>query len=446
MEPKENSLNFPVTTGSLLKYALPTILSNLFMNVYSIVDQLFVSNLLGTNALSAVSITWPLLTIALAVGAMIGTGGCALVSNQMGAGDNQTARQNFSFFVVFCTVVSAVICVLGIAFRRPVLYAMGADDALYPLCESYAVPVFLLMPFAMAGMVFQIFLVAAGKPGLGFGLSVAGGITNMVLDYVLIALIPLGVTGAALATAMGYVLQSLIGAVFFLRNRRGTLYLVRPKFNGRALVQACFNGMSEMVTMLSITVVSIAMNVILMNLVGADGVAASAVILSAQTILSAGYAGYIQGIGPVISFHYGAQNEDSLKALYRTALKTIAVLATITFVLAFPMARPIARLFAKNSANVLEMAIRGTFIFAGAFLLMGFNQFASGFFTALNDGKTSAIISLFRTLVFLLLPLLTLPRLWGVDGVWMSMPTAEVLSILLCVYYFRRMKSKYHYA
>lgn len=446
MEPKENSLNFPVTTGSLLKYALPTILSNLFMNVYSIVDQLFVSNLLGTNALSAVSITWPLLTIALAVGAMIGTGGCALVSNQMGAGDNQTARQNFSFFVVFCTVVSAAICVLGIAFRRPVLYAMGADDALYPLCESYAVPVFLLMPFAMAGMVFQIFLVAAGKPGLGFGLSVAGGITNMVLDYVLIALIPLGVTGAALATAMGYVLQSLIGAVFFLRNRQGTLYLVRPKFNGRALVQACFNGMSEMVTMLSITVVSIAMNVILMNLVGADGVAASAVILSAQTILSAGYAGYIQGIGPVISFHYGAQNEDSLKALYRTALKTIAVLAAITFVLAFPMARPIARLFAKNSANVLEMAVRGTFIFAGAFLLMGFNQFASGFFTALNDGKTSAIISLFRTLVFLLLPLLTLPRLWGVDGVWMSMPTAEVLSIALCIYYFRRMKSKYHYA
>ena len=446
MEPKENSLNFPVTTGSLLKYALPTVLSNLFMNIYTIVDQLFVSNLLGTDALSAVSIAWPLLSIALAVGAMIGTGGCALVSNQMGAGDNQAARQNFSFFVVFCTVVSGAICILGIALRRPVLYAMGADDALYPLCEAYAVPVFLLIPFAMAGMVFQIFLVAAGKPGLGFGLSIAGGLTNMVLDYVLIALIPLGVAGAALATAVGYVLQSLIGAVFFLRNRQGTLYLVRPKFNSQALVQACFNGMSEMVTMLSITVVSIAMNVILMNLVGADGVAASAVILSAQTILSAGYTGYIQGIGPVVSFHYGAQNENSLKALYRTALKTIAVLATITFVLAFPMARPIARLFARNSANVLEMAIRGTFIFAGAFLLMGFNQFASGFFTALNDGKTSAILSLFRTLVFLLLPLLTLPRLWGVDGVWMSMPTAEVLSIALSVFYFRRMKSKYHYA
>ncbi len=446
MQPKENSLNFPVSTGSLLKYALPTILSNLFMNVYTIVDQLFVSNLLGTDALSAVSIAWPLLTIALAVGTMIGTGGCALVSNQMGAGDNEAARQNFSFFVVFCTVVSAVICVLGIGLRRPVLYAMGADDALYPLCQAYAVPVFLLIPFAMAGMFFQIFLVAAGKPGLGFGLSIAGGITNMVLDYVLIARIPLGITGAALATAAGYVLQSLIGGIFFLRNRQGTLYLVRPRFNGQALAQACFNGMSEMVTMLSITVVSIAMNVILMHLVGSEGVAASAVILSAQTILSAGYAGYVQGIGPVISFHYGAAHEDVLKTLYRTALKTIAFLSTITFLLAFPLARPIARLFAKNAAPVLEMAVRGTFIFAGAFLLMGFNQFASGFFTALNDGRTSAILSLFRTLIFLLLPLLTLPWLLGIDGVWMSMPVAEVLSIALSVFYFRRMKGKYHYA
>lgn len=446
MEPQANSLNFPVSTGSLLKYALPTILSNLFMNIYSTVDQLFVSNLLGTDALSAVSITWPLLTVTLAVGAMIGTGGCALVSNQMGAGDNEAARQNFSFFVAFCTVVSTVLCLAGLLFRRPVLYAMGADDALYPLCEAYAIPVFLLIPFAMAGMVFQVFLVAAGKPHLGFGLSIAGGLTNMVLDYVLIALLPLGITGAALASAAGYMLQSLIGAVFFLRNRKGTLYLVRPRYNGRALAQACFNGMSEMVTMLSITVVTIAMNVILMNLVGSDGVAAATVILFAQTILSAGYSGYIQGIGPVISFHYGAANEQALKAIYRTALKTIGAFSVVTFALVFPLARPIALLFARRSANVVAMAVRGTFLFAGGFLLMGFNQFASGFFTALNDGKTSAIVSLFRTLVFLIIPMLILPRFWGVDGVWISMPTAEVLSILLCVYYFRHMKSKYHYA
>lgn len=212
-----------------------------------------------------------------------------------------------------------------------------------------------------------MFFVAAGKPGLGFWLSIAGGVTNMVLDYVLIAVIPLGVATAA-------------------------------------------------------------------------------VILSAQTILSASYGGYIYGISSVISYHYGAANYNELRKLYRVALKTIAVMSVITFVLAFPTAKPIARLFANVSAAVTEMSVRGMFIFAAAFLLMGFNLFASGFFTALNDGKTSAILSLFRTLIFLMIPLLFLPGLLGVDGVWLSMPAAEVLSILLSIYYFRHFKGKYNYA
>ena len=437
----ENSLNIKVSTASLLKYALPTILSNLFMNIYSIVDQLFVSNLLGTDALSAVSIAWPLLSITLAVGVMISTGGCALVSNQMGAGDNEKARENFSFFTLFSVVISAVFCVAGIIFREPILYAMGADDALYPLCEAYAIPIFMLIPFGMVSMVLQMFFVAAGKPSLGFWLSIAGGVTNMVLDYVLIAVIPLGIAGAAYASAAGYILQSVIAVAFFFTNRKGTLYFVRPRFNGKALAKACSNGMSEMVGMLAVTVTMIAMNVILMRLVGSDGVAAAAVILSAQTILSASY-----GISPVVSYHYGAANYDELRKLYRVALKTIAVMSVITFIHAFPLAKPIARLFADGSAAVTEMSVRGIFIFAAAFLMMGFNLFASGFFTALNDGKTSAILSLFRTLIFLMLPLLILPELLGVDGVWLSMPAAEVLSILLSVYYFRHFKSKYHYA
>lgn len=323
---------------------------------------------------------------------------------------------------------------------------MGADDALYPLCEAYAIPIFMLIPFGMVSMVLQMFFVAAGKPSLGFWLSIAGGVTNMVLDYVLIAVIPLGIAGAAYASAAGYILQSVIAVAFFFTNRKGTLYFVRPRFNGKALAKACSNGMSEMVGMLAVTVTMIAMNVILMRLVGSDGVAAAAVILSAQTILSASYGGYIYGISPVVSYHYGAANYDELRKLYRVALKTIAVMSVITFILAFPLAKPIARLFADGSAAVTEMSVRGIFIFAAAFLMMGFNLFASGFFTALNDGKTSAILSLFRTLIFLMLPLLILPELLGVDGVWLSMPAAEVLSILLSVYYFRHFKGKYHYA
>ena len=198
--------------------------------------------------------------------------------------------------------------------------------------------------------------------------------------------------------------------------------------------------------MLAVTITMIAMNIILMNLAGSDGVAAAAIILSMQTILSATYAGYIQGIAPVISFHYGSENYTELNKLYRIALKTIAVMSVITFLITFLLARPIALLFAEGVKSVLDMAVRGIFIFAGAFLLMGFNLFASGFFTALNDGKTSAILSLFRTLIFLIIPLLVFPAVFGVDGVGISMPTAEVLSILLSVFYFKKMKSKYHYA
>ena len=402
------------------------------------------SNFLGTDALSAVSIAGPFLAIALAIGTMIATGGCALVSGRMGEGQMEKARQNFSFYMLFSVAISTLFCVLGILFRRPILYAMGADEALYHLCEAYAVPIFLLIPFAMVSIVLQIFFVAAGRPGLGFGLSIAGGVTNIVLDYVLLAVFPLGVAGTAYASAAGYFLQSVIGVVFFLVN--GSLYFVRPKFDGRALGKACSNGMSEMVGMLAVTVTMVAMNVILMRLVGSDGVAAAAIILSAQTILSAGYAGYVQGIAPVVSYHFGAENFSELKRLTRAALKTVAGMSLLTFAIAFALARPIALLFAKNSAPVTEMAVRGTYIFAAAFLLMGFNLFASGFFTALNDGKTSAILSLFRTLIFLILPLLILPRLWCVDGVWISMPVAEVLSILLSVFCFRRMRNKYHYA
>ena len=404
------------------------------------------SNFLGTDALSAVSIAGPFLAIALAIGTMIATGDCALVSGRMGEGEMEKARQNFSFFMLFSVAISTLFCVLGILFRRPILYAMGADEALYHLCEAYAVPIFLLIPFAMVSIVLQIFFVAAGRPGLGFGLSIAGGVTNIVLDYVLLAVFPLGVAGAAYASAAGYFLQSVIGVVFFLVNRKGSLYFARPKFDGRALGKACSNGMSEMVGMLAVTVTMIAMNVVLMRLVGSDGVAAAAIILSAQTILSAGYAGYVQGIAPVVSYHFGAENFSELKRFTRAALKTVAGMSLLTFAIAFPLARPIALLFAENSAPVTEMAVRGTYIFAAAFLLMGFNLFASGFFTALNDGKASAILSLFRTLISLILPLLFHPRLWGVDGVWISMPVAEVLSILLSVFCFRRMRNKYHYA
>lgn len=257
----------------------------------------------------------------------------------------------------------------------------------------------------------------------------------------MIAVAQLSVAGAAYTTATGYILQSIIGVAFFLINRKGQLYFVRPKFDGKALLKTCSNGMSEMVEMLAITVTMIAMNVILMKLSGSDGVAAAAIILSVQTILSASYVGYIEGIASITSFHYGAGNTLELQTLFRATLKTIAIMSAVTFAISFPLAKPIALLFAGGSQSVIFMAVRGTFIFAAAFLLMGFNLFASGFFTALNNGKISATISLSRTLIFLIIPLLTLPTLLGVNGVWLSIPIVEILIILLSTFFLKNTNS-----
>lgn len=442
----DKSLAIKISSGSLLKYALPTILSNIFMNVYSLVDSLFVANLISTDALSAVSIAGPFLAIALAVGTMIATGGSALVAKQLGEGNAQEARENFSFFMIFCVFASLLFTFGGIAFREPLLHAMGSDAALYPLCEAYAIPLFIAIPFVMGAILLQIFFVAAGAPGWAFALSLAGGVTNIALDYVLIAIVPWGVAGAAWASAAGYILQSVIGVCYFAFKRNGSLYLVRPKCNFSAFVKACGNGVSEMVGMLAGTITLIAMNIILMKIVGSDGVAAGAVVLAAQSILSALYMGYAQGIAPIISFNYGGNNYENLKKLFKCALITVAGLSVLTFALAYPAAKPLALLYADGTEHVIEMSVKGIRVFAPAFLLMGFNLFASSMFTALNDGKTSGILALFRTLIFLIIPLLILPGILGVNGVWLSLPTAEILSVLMAIFYFRKMKSIYHYA
>ena len=442
----DTSLDIKISSSSIMKYALPTILSTIFMNVYSLVDSIFVANLVGTDALTATTITGPFLAIALALGTMIATGGSALVALQIGEGKSQKARQNFSFFMVLALFVSTVFGVLGIIFREPLLYTMGADETVYALCEAYAIPIMITIPFAMNSILFQIFFITAGAPGLGFGLSLAGGIVNIILDYVLIAVFPLGIAGAGYATCSGYVLQSVIGVGYFLFHRKGDLYFVKPKFDGRALLKACSNGASEMVSMLAVTITMLAMNIILMDISGSDAAAASAVIMSAQSLLSSLYMGYAMGIAPIISYNYGKQDQNNLKKIYQIAIKTIAVISVVTFVLVFPLARPIALIFADGTEEVIHMAVEGIYIFAVAFLLMGFNMFASNMFTALNDGKTSAILSFFRTLIFLIVPLLVLPPFLGVLGVWISMPLAEILSIVMTVFYFKRKKSVYHYA
>lgn len=448
MEQNEENigLDFNISGKSLLKYAFPTILSNIFMNIYGIVDSLFVSNVISTDALSALNIVWPLLSILMAFGVMVAQGGSALVAKMLGEGHSKNARSTFTFLALFTFSLSVLLCMIGFLFRSPLLRLMGADSALYPLCEQYAIPLFILGPMAFIGIIFQSFFIVAGKPRLGFGLSIAGGVINIVLDWLLIVVLDWGLTGAALATVLGYTFQSVCGFLYFLLKKDCPVRFAKPVWSGRVLLKTFGNGISEMVTMMSSSVISIVMNIILMNKVGSDGVAAAAIVINMQLILSSAYYGYSTGIAPVISYNYGKGDEDRLKKIFKTALKTLGVMSVIVFAITFPLARPMTLLYG-GSGQVYDMSLQGIYAMSVAFLVMAVNMFCSSMFTALNDGKTSAIVSFFRTFIFMIIPLVILPFLLpGIWGVWVAMPLAEVMSLILSIHFFKKYKGKYGYA
>ena len=442
----QQSISAKITLASLLAFTLPTIIANVFMSIYTTVDGIFVANLVGTQALSAVNIVMPFLMVTIAIGTMLGTGGSALVAKKLGEGKTEAARRNFSLLVIVCFVTSALLSALGLLFKEPVLTLLGADESIYYYCEAYASPLFVIIPFAMLGIVFQMFFIADGKPHYGMAFSIAGGLMNILLDYLLIAKAGMGIRGAAIATGIGYAFPAVIGLFYFTFKRTGNLYFVKPRPDKTVILKAGANGSSEMVTMLSTSIVTIAMNNIMIRLAGADGVSAITILLYAQTLLSSVYMGYATGIAPITSFNFGKGDTDNLKKIHRISLRTIAAASVITFLASFFLAKPIIQVFARAGTSVYNMAMNGFLIFAVGFLFMGFNVYSSSMFTALNNGKVSAILSFFRTLVFLLAALLIFPAVWNVTGVWIAMPAAEALSILMTIYYFRKMGPVYNYA
>lgn len=444
------ALDRPVTTGMLLKFALPTVLTTVFMSIYSIVDGIFVSRLVGTDALSAVNIVMPLVLLTLAVGAMFGTGGTALVARRLGEGRAQEARQNFSLLVVTAFVVSALLAAGGLLALDPLLQLLGADPVLEPdvfrYAKEYALPTLLFVPLTIFGMLSHMSFITVGRAHLGLALSVAGGVSNMVLDYLFIAVLGMGIQGAAIATGIGYCVPSLVGMLYFATHRKGSLYLVKPKLDWSVIGKSCSNGASEMVTNLSGALVTALFNNILMKLAGGDGVASITIILYTQSFLSAIYMGYSFGVSPAISYNYGKQDEEKLKRIFSISLKTVLVISLFAFGVSLLFAGPLVGIFAHGNPAVYQMAVRGFRVFAFCFLFMGSNAFASAFFTALNNGRVSALLSFFRNLVFIVGAGLLLPQFWGVDGVWLSIPVAEIASILMTIYFFWRMRPIYRYA
>ena len=434
---KMSRLAREITYGSLLRFSAPTILSFVFLNIYFIIDGIFVAQAVGTTGLAAVNITMPILGVMLALATMMNTGGSALMASLLGRGKVDTARKGFAFLLFSCVAGSALLAALALLFMRPLLWMLGADAELLPICEAYITPLVIAGPFIMGGMILDGFLLVEGRPILSMASSLFGGFVNIALDYVFMFRWGMGIEGAGIASGIGYSVSAVIGLFYFGVWRKGTLVLVRPLPLWGILRRSASNGISEMVSMLSSSVVIVALNNIMMELAGEDGVAAISITQYVEALLTSVYLGYAEGVAPLTSYNHGARDVGKIRRIFRFSLRIVAGFGLVTFLLGFLVAEPVAAAFAEGNEAVREMAVHGFYIFAFNFLFVGFSIYASSFFTALNDGRMSALLSFCHTIVFLLGMLLLLPRFFGVDGVWMASPVAEILAMGLAFWMLR---------
>lgn len=434
------------TYKKLLRFVLPSIVMMIFTSIYGVVDGLFVSNYVGKTAFAAVNLIMPFLMAISALGFMIGTGGSAIVAKTLGEGKKEQANEYFSMLVYLTLIGGIVLSALGILFSPLIARGLGADGALLTNCVLYARITLLSMPAFMLQNVFQSFFVTAEKPKLGLGVIVIAGVTNMVLDFLLVGVFQIGLAGAAFATVTSECIGGLFPILYFARKNSSLLKLGRTHFNGQIFLCACGNGSSELMTNLSSSIVNSLYNIQLMNLAGENGVAAFGTIMYVNFIFIAIFLGYSIGSAPLVSYHYGAGNHDELKNLFQKSLRLIGIWGLMLFILAQLIARPLAAIFVGYDADLFSMTQNGFRIYCIAYLINGFNIYGSSFFTALNNGLISAAISFLRTLVFQLAAVLLLPLLLSINGIWSAVAVAELLTLGLTVTFFVRNRKKYHYA
>lgn len=434
------------TTGRLLRFALPSIVMMIFTSFYGVVDGIFVSNFTGSTAFASLNLVWPYIMILGGVGFILGVGGTALVSYQMGTGDRKLANRTFSLIVYAGIVVGLLLTLLGELTMAPVCRLMGASEEMLPYCVKYGRVMLLgIIPFTLQNM-FQSFLVAAEKPRLGLWVTVAAGITNMGLDYLFMGPFHWGVVGAAWATMLSECVGGLIPLLYFCFPNSSLYRLGRTRWDGAALLQTCTNGMSEFVTNISMSLVNMLYNLQLMKYIGEDGVAAYGVIQYVAFFFVAIYIGYSMGTAPIVSYHYGAENYDELKNLFRKGMGFIAVAALCMITLSQTLANLVAGIFVGYDAELTALTAHAFRIYSLAFLMSGFNIYGSDFFTALNNGKISAAISFIRTVILEMSAVMLLPLAFGMDGIWIALPIAEALALVVTAQFLIRKRHVYHYA
>lgn len=433
------------TYKKLLHFTLPSIFMMIFTSIYGVVDGFFVSNFVGKTPFAAVNFIMPFLMILGAAGFMFGTGGSALISKTMGEGDDQKAHSLFSLFIYVSILCGIIIAAAGFAFIRPVAVLLGAQDTMLEDCVIYGRIILLALLAFLLQYEFQSFFVTAGKPQLGLAVTVASGVTNMVLDALLVAVFSLGLPGAAAATAFSQIVGGIIPLFYFFRPNKSLLRLTKTKYDGRAIFKACTNGSSELMSNISMSLVSMLYNAQLIAYAGEDGVAAYGVLMYVNMIFLAAFIGYSVGTAPVIGYHYGAQNHRELKSLLKKSLTIIAVLSVAMLAAAEILARPLATLYVGYDPELLSLTLRGFVIFSFSFLFAGIAIYGSSFFTALNNGLVSALISFLRTMVFQIAAVLIFPLIWGIDGIWGSIVIAELMAALVTILFVLAMRKKYHY-
>lgn len=431
--------------SKLIKFTLPTIAMMIFTSIYGVVDGVFVSNCVGSDAFAAVNLIMPIIMILGSVGFMIGTGGSAIVSKTLGEGKKEKANEYFSMLVYLCVVSGVILSVIGIIFTGPIAVLLGAKGSIAKDCVTYGRTVFFMLTGLFLQNAFQSFLVVAEKPKLGLFVTLLAGFTNMFLDFLFVYVLRFGVFGAALATGISQFVGSVIPIIYFAGGKNNVLKLTKCRFNKDIIIKTCINGSSEMVTNMSMSLVNILYNMQLMKYIGTNGVVAYGIIMYVGFIFVGTYMGYAVGSAPVISYHYGAGNKDELKNLFKRSLTIIIVSSVVMTLIAEIIAGYLAGIFVSYDNNLLELTTEAIRIYAVSYLISGINIFASSFFTALNNSVVSAVISFMRMFVFQIVMILFLPVVLGISGIWTAVIAAEVLSVVISVMFLVKNRKKYSY-
>ena len=441
----EIKLSDHFTTGRLLRFALPSIVMMVFTSIYGVVDGFFVSNFAGKTALAAVNLIYPFVMMLSTLGFMFGAGGSALVAKTLGEGDRARANRLFSLFVYASAISGAVIAAVGILVARPVASLLGAEGALLEDCVTYGRILLAAIPAFMLQLEFQIFFVTAERPKLGLYFTVGAGVTNMVLDLLLVGILHTGLVGAAAATALSQVVGGIGPLVYFLRKNPSLLRIGKTKLDIPAIAKAMWNGSSELMSNVSMSLVSMLYNAQLMAYAGEDGVAAYGVMMYVNFVFISAFIGYTIGLSPLVGFHFGAGGREELHNLKKRSLLIVFTTSAAMAVSALLLARPLSLLFVGYDGGLLAMTERGFLLYAASYLFAGYCILGSSFFTALNNGLVSAIMSFLRTLVFQVLAVMLLPLWLGLDGIWLSIVVAEAAAASVTALLFALFKKRYGY-